>query len=175
VAAVRIKDPGKIGLQAGRVLNKRKMAKHFTLDIAEGRLAWQRDQASIDAEALTDRIYVIRTPSSQTPSTPPDRGRLQGAIPPRTRLPLHQGRRPGSAPHLAPARGPATSARLAAWAGLAPGDNESADKRRHAAARQGNRHPRAAMTEAAVLGSRPHPHPARHPVPPAGAPVRQGP
>jgi transposase len=31
----------------------------------------------------------------------------------------------------------ATSARLAAWAGLAPGDNESAGKRRHAAARQG--------------------------------------
>jgi hypothetical protein len=25
---MRIKDPGKIGLKAGRVLNKRKMAKH---------------------------------------------------------------------------------------------------------------------------------------------------
>jgi Transposase DDE domain len=62
VTAGRLKDPGKIGLRAGRVLNKRKMAKHFILDIAEGRLSWQRDQASIDTEALTDGIYVIRTP-----------------------------------------------------------------------------------------------------------------
>src|SRR6516164_21257 len=62
VTAGRLKDPGKIGLKAGKVLNKRKMAKHFLLDIAEGRITWQRDQASIDAEAATDGIYVIRTP-----------------------------------------------------------------------------------------------------------------
>jgi len=60
--AGRIKDPAVIGLRAGKVLNKRKMAKHFLLDIAEGRITWQRDQASIDAEAATDGIYVIRTP-----------------------------------------------------------------------------------------------------------------
>jgi hypothetical protein len=62
VAAGRLKDPAKIGLKAGRVLNKRKMAKHITLDIGEGRISWQRDQASIGAEAATDGIYVIRTP-----------------------------------------------------------------------------------------------------------------
>jgi len=62
VTAGRIKDPAVIGLRAGKVLNKRKMAKHFLLDIAEGRIAWRRDQASIDAEAATDGIYVIRTP-----------------------------------------------------------------------------------------------------------------
>ncbi|HYA51306.1 MAG TPA: IS1634 family transposase [Streptosporangiaceae bacterium] len=61
-ATGRIKDPAAIGLRAGKVLNKRKMAKHFTLDISEGRITWQRDQASIDAEAATDGIYVIRTP-----------------------------------------------------------------------------------------------------------------
>jgi hypothetical protein len=44
------------------VLNKQKMAKHILLDIAGGRITWQRDQASIDAEAATDGIYVIRTP-----------------------------------------------------------------------------------------------------------------
>jgi len=60
--AGRIKDPAVIGLRAGKVLNKRKMAKHFLLDIAEGRITWRRDQASIDAEAATDGIYVIRTP-----------------------------------------------------------------------------------------------------------------
>jgi hypothetical protein len=64
VAAGRIKDPAAIGLRAGKTLNKRKVAKHFTLDIAHGRITWQRDQASIDAEAATDGIYVIRTPVS---------------------------------------------------------------------------------------------------------------
>ncbi len=48
----------------------------------------------------------------------------------------------------------ATSARLAAWAGLAPGDNESAGKRKRAAARKGNPHLRAAMVEAAWAASR---------------------
>jgi hypothetical protein len=62
VTAGRLKDPAAIGLRAGRVLNKRKMAKHFTLDIAQAQISWQRSQASIDAEAATDGIYVIRTP-----------------------------------------------------------------------------------------------------------------
>jgi Transposase DDE domain len=62
VAAGRIKDPDKIGVRAGKVINKRKVAKHFILDIGDGRISWHRDQASIDAEAATDGIYVIRTP-----------------------------------------------------------------------------------------------------------------
>ena len=62
VAAGRIKDPDKIGVAAGKIINKRKVAKHFTLDIAPGQLAWQRNQPAIDAEAATDGIYVIRTP-----------------------------------------------------------------------------------------------------------------
>jgi hypothetical protein len=62
VQAGRLKDPAAIGLKAGKVLNKRKMAKHITLDIGERQITWRRDQASIDAEAATDGIYVIRTP-----------------------------------------------------------------------------------------------------------------
>ena len=62
VAAGRVKDPDKIGVAAGKVINKRKVAKHVILDIGDGRISWRRDQASIDAEALTDGIYVIRTP-----------------------------------------------------------------------------------------------------------------
>jgi len=61
-AAGRIKDPDKIGVAAGKIINKRKVAKHFILDIGEGRISWRRDQDNIDAEALTDGIYVIRTP-----------------------------------------------------------------------------------------------------------------
>jgi hypothetical protein len=48
----------------------------------------------------------------------------------------------------------ATAARLAAWAGLAPGGNQSAGKRKHAAARKGNRHLRVAMIEAAWATAR---------------------
>jgi transposase len=47
----------------------------------------------------------------------------------------------------------ATAARLA-WAGLAPGDNESAGKRKKAAALKGNQHLRTAMTESAWTVSR---------------------
>ena len=62
VAAGRLKDPDKIGVAAGKIVNKRKVAKHFLLDIGEGRISWRRDQDNIDAEAATDGIYVIRTP-----------------------------------------------------------------------------------------------------------------
>jgi hypothetical protein len=61
-AAGRIKGKDAIGLRAGRVVNKHKMAKHLILDISEDRLAFRRDQAAIDAEAALDGIYVIRTP-----------------------------------------------------------------------------------------------------------------
>jgi hypothetical protein len=62
VRAGRLKDPAAIGLRAGKVLNKRTMARHIMLDIGQQQITWQRDQASIDTEALTDGIYVIRTP-----------------------------------------------------------------------------------------------------------------
>jgi transposase len=48
----------------------------------------------------------------------------------------------------------ATPARLAARAGLAAGDNQSAGKRTHAAARKGNRHLRVAMAGAAWATAR---------------------
>ena len=48
----------------------------------------------------------------------------------------------------------ASSSRLAAWAGLAPGDNESAWKRKKAAARKGNPHLKSAMVEGAWAVSR---------------------
>jgi len=62
VEAGRLKDPAKIGVRAGKVINKRKVAKHFILDIGERTFTWRRDQDNIDAEAAFDGIYVIRTP-----------------------------------------------------------------------------------------------------------------
>ena len=53
----------------------------------------------------------------------------------------------------------ASSAKLAAWAGLAPGDDETGRRRKKAPARKGNPHLRAAMVEAAWAVSRPPPVP----------------
>lgn len=54
-------EAGKIGERAGRIINQKKMAKHFTLTITDGQFAYQRNQAQIDEEAALDGIYVIRT------------------------------------------------------------------------------------------------------------------
>lgn len=51
----------KIGQRVGRVINKRKMAKHFTVQITDGSFHYQRNQPQIDQEALLDGIYVLRT------------------------------------------------------------------------------------------------------------------
>ena len=50
-----------IGLKVGAVLDKHKMAKHFTLDIADSRFAFARKTEAIAAEATLDGIYVVRT------------------------------------------------------------------------------------------------------------------
>ncbi len=61
VRAGRLVDPVKIGLRVGKALGKRKMAKHFTLDIGPGHFAFTRDDTAIAAEAALDGIYVLRT------------------------------------------------------------------------------------------------------------------
>jgi hypothetical protein len=51
----------KIGLQVGAVLNKHKMAKHFTLDITDSHFGFARKTEAIATEAALDGIYVVRT------------------------------------------------------------------------------------------------------------------
>jgi Transposase DDE domain len=50
-----------IAVRADRVLRRRKVAKHFTVDIGDDRLSYARNQDSITAEAALDGIYVLRT------------------------------------------------------------------------------------------------------------------
>ena len=50
-----------IGVAVGKVIDRYKMAKHFTIHIGQTSLSYQRDQARIDTEAALDGIYVIRT------------------------------------------------------------------------------------------------------------------
>src|SRR5216683_369389 len=58
-APLRGKD--KIALRIGKVLNRRKVAKHFTTGIGEDHVRYARNQDSIAAEAKLDGIYVLRT------------------------------------------------------------------------------------------------------------------
>ena len=48
-------------MRVDRVLNRRKVAKHLTIDIGEDHVRYARNQDSIAAEAKLDGIYVLRT------------------------------------------------------------------------------------------------------------------
>ena len=61
VAGGRLTDPDKIGIRVGKVIDRRKMGKHYLLDIRAGHFSFTHDQARIDAEAALDGIYVLRT------------------------------------------------------------------------------------------------------------------
>jgi hypothetical protein len=60
----RTKKPlsaAEIGVKAGRVIGRHKMAKHIRLTISDNTFTWERDEESIKREELLDGIYVIRT------------------------------------------------------------------------------------------------------------------
>ncbi len=57
----RFKTAADIGMAVGAVLNRKKMAKHFDVEVADAYLSWQRRFEQIEEEARLDGIYVIRT------------------------------------------------------------------------------------------------------------------
>jgi transposase len=61
VAAGRLKGAGAIGVRAGKVADKYKVAKHFDLVIAEAAFACKVNAERVAAEAALDGLYVIRT------------------------------------------------------------------------------------------------------------------
>jgi Transposase DDE domain len=61
VAAGRLTGAAAIGLRVGKVINKFKMGKHFTVAITDTTLTLTRRDEAIAAEAALDGIYVIRT------------------------------------------------------------------------------------------------------------------
>jgi len=50
-----------IAVRADRVLRRRKVARHFTVQLTDNSIRYARDQDSITAEAKLDGIYVVRT------------------------------------------------------------------------------------------------------------------
>jgi transposase len=57
----RLKGQDQIGVAVGRVINRYKMAKHFTMTITDTTLAFARKSEAIAAEAALDGLYIIRT------------------------------------------------------------------------------------------------------------------
>jgi transposase len=55
-------DRVEIARKVGRVINRWKMAKHFKVEISDGKIGFIRNEESIRRESEMDGIYVIRTP-----------------------------------------------------------------------------------------------------------------
>jgi hypothetical protein len=60
-ARAPLRGQDKIAVRVDRVLNRRKVGKHFTVAITGDRFSYARNQDSITAEAKLDGIYVLRT------------------------------------------------------------------------------------------------------------------
>jgi hypothetical protein len=60
-ARAPLRGTAKIAVRVDRVLNRRKVAKHFTIEITDDSIRYARNQDSIAAEAKLDGIYVLRT------------------------------------------------------------------------------------------------------------------
>jgi len=67
-----LRGAGKIGVRAGRVVNKYKVAKHFELTIDNGRFDFALRKEEVAAEAALDGIYVIRTSLSKNEMSAPE-------------------------------------------------------------------------------------------------------
>jgi len=61
-----------IGFKVGKVLGRYKMGKHIRWEVADGRLAWKRDEDSISKERALDGVYIIRTSEPQERLCAPD-------------------------------------------------------------------------------------------------------
>ena len=61
VGAGRLTGQDKIGVAVGRLINRYKVAKHFTLTLTDTTLTFARKEDAIAAEAALDGIYIIRT------------------------------------------------------------------------------------------------------------------
>jgi hypothetical protein len=62
VRAGRLHGAGQIGVEAGKVITRYNTGKHFAVTITDHSLAVTRKQDQIDAEAMLDGFYVLRTP-----------------------------------------------------------------------------------------------------------------
>ncbi len=56
-----LRGKSEIGIEVGKDVNAKKVAKHFRIEIDDDRFEYFRDEEKIDAEASLDGLYVIRS------------------------------------------------------------------------------------------------------------------
>ncbi len=61
VARGRLRGKDTIGVRVGKVVNKYKVAKHYRLNIHDGRFDFTVDHDNVATEAALDGLYVVRT------------------------------------------------------------------------------------------------------------------
>jgi hypothetical protein len=61
VEAGRLTGAAQIGRKIGKVINRYKMEKHFTVSVTDSSFTYQRNEETIAAEGKLDGIYVLRT------------------------------------------------------------------------------------------------------------------
>ena len=61
----RLKGKDQIGVKVGKIIDKYKMAKHFSVTISDDGLQYERKSENIEKEALLDGFYVVRTSVDQ--------------------------------------------------------------------------------------------------------------
>lgn len=57
----RIRGSDRIGIEVGKIINRKKMAKHYRITICDEEFAFERDEKKIAEEAALDGVYVVRT------------------------------------------------------------------------------------------------------------------
>ncbi len=67
-----LRGKDKIALRAGKVVTKKKMAKHFDLVIGEDSFSFSRKEDKIAEKAALDGVYVVRASSAHTEGLPPE-------------------------------------------------------------------------------------------------------
>jgi transposase len=72
VEAGTLRGAAEIGLAVGEVVNKRKVKKHFELEIADDRFDYRRKEEQIAEEAALDGFYVLRTSVSREQLSAPE-------------------------------------------------------------------------------------------------------
>ena len=72
VDAGTLLEATQVALAVGEAINRRKMRKHFELEIADGRFDYRRKQHQIDEEAALDGFYVLRTNLTEETLAAPD-------------------------------------------------------------------------------------------------------
>ena len=75
-----LRGEGEIGIRVGKVIGKYKVGKHFKMEIGDDFFRFERDKEKIEAEALQDGLYVIRTNVSKEDLPPEEAVRIYKSL-----------------------------------------------------------------------------------------------